>query len=91
MRIDVDEVRQLYPNPQSVRSHHDATGYCVLGAACCYVGRKYCSFPRPSIAARVLGITTKQAQRIARRNDQGDFDGAWEWLQEATGREEEAA
>ncbi|HKJ70321.1 MAG TPA: hypothetical protein VKA55_01015 [Gammaproteobacteria bacterium] len=98
-------IRALYPHPIPARClRMTERGYCVGGALQCYVeGREVPSggaFPSPHTLSGVLCRANPRlnrfearslAGRITSANDTGDFDRAWDHLEEALSRHEEPA
>ncbi|MEF8792398.1 hypothetical protein [Thiohalorhabdus sp.] len=101
--IDSRVIRALYPHPIPSRCLRlTDRGYCVGGALQCYVEGfevpRGGAFPSPQTLSRVLSranprLSRFEARRLAGRitsaNDTGDFDQAWDCLDEALTRHSE--
>jgi hypothetical protein len=103
--FDARVIRALYPHPIPARClRMTDRGYCVGGALQCYVeGREVPrggAFPSPHTLSAVLRRANPRLNRFEARslagqitsaNDTGDFDKAWERLEEALARHGEEA
>jgi hypothetical protein len=103
--FDARVIRALYPHPIPARClRMTERGYCVGGALQCYVeGREVPhggAFPSPHTLSGVLRRANPRLNRFEARslagqitsaNDTGQFDKAWERMEEALARHSEEA
>lgn len=103
--FDARVIRALYPHPITARGLRlTERGYCVGGALQCYVDGfevpRGGTFPSPHTLSQVLSRANPRlnrfearclAGRITSANDTGDFEKAWDWLDEALARHGEEA
>lgn len=103
--VDARVIRALYPHPIPARClRMTDRGYCVGGALQCYVEGFEVpwggAFPSPQTLSRVLAranprLNRFEARRLAGQitsaNDTGDYDKAWDRLDEALARHSEVA
>ncbi len=84
------EIRAKYPKPIMAGMSPDlprVDRYCVAGAACRFVaGDDYTLgsyFPLPHTASEILGVSRLDILEIESANDSGEFNRAWQLLDEA--------
>ena len=85
----VEQVREKYPKPSRARPDTKIReAYCVGGALCLFIGSTM-RFPCSGDLANILrslnidlsdDAAITYADAIIRKNDSGDFDGAWDYL-----------
>lgn len=90
--MNVELIRRTYPCPMSARTTHSTSRgtYCVGGAFAMSLSDNY-PFPTVRHLARLLedhaGLGDEEAlacaELIANLNDDEDFEGAWDVLQQA--------
>ena len=92
--MNIAELRANYPNPMDCLdndSFRNPAKYCVGGALCLSLGLPF-NFPTPGILwTAILQVNPKanalylvdQAAEVIKKNDAGDFEGAWATLAEA--------
>lgn len=91
----VAEIRRRFPNPATYAHNADRECYCVGGAFMDYIdhprGRFPWRFPLRECLADALHSHTGKSRRLCERfadriladNDRGDFDSAWQGLEDA--------
>ena len=100
MRMTFEELKEAYPNPMEAMgvARKTADSYCVGGAFCKGQGI-HDRFPNISDLARYLreydtslpvSTSRKYATDITTLNDDGNFDGAWDALEQAITYEAES-
>lgn len=82
--MNVTEIRAKFPNPVAVGTCFGETDrYCVGGAAIRALTGKHTRFPQPAEIAEAVCCHVGEAADISRANDAGNFERAWQLLDEA--------